>query len=92
MYYAVATQDAVLLYDTQQTGPIAIFHGLHYAGFTDLAWSVFWLVLCLNYELTSSRFRSPDGQSLILSSIDGYCSVVVRYLAASLLCDSWIIS
>ncbi|KAL7418057.1 WD40-repeat-containing domain protein [Mrakia frigida] len=58
MFFAVATQDAVLLYDTQQTGPIAIFVGLHYAGFTDLAWS-------------------PDGQTLILSSIDGYCSVVV---------------
>ena len=58
MFFAVATQDAVLLYDTQQTGPIAVFVGLHYAGFTDLAWS-------------------PDGQTLMLSSIDGYCSVVV---------------
>ena len=38
MYFAVATQDAVLLYDTQQTGPVAVFVGLHYAGFTDLAW------------------------------------------------------
>lgn len=58
MYFAVATQDAVLLYDTQQTSPIAIFVGLHYAGFTDLTWS-------------------PDGQTLLLSSIDGYCTVVV---------------
>ena len=38
LLYAVACQDSVLLYDTQQTGPIAIFRGLHYAGFTDIAW------------------------------------------------------
>jgi chromatin assembly factor 1 subunit B len=38
LLYAVACQDAVLLYDTQQAGPIAIFKGLHYAGFTDIAW------------------------------------------------------
>lgn len=38
LIYAVACQDSVLLYDTQQAGPIAIFRGLHYAGFTDIAW------------------------------------------------------
>ena len=38
LMYAVACQDAVLLYDTQQAGPVAIFKGLHYAGFTDVAW------------------------------------------------------
>ena len=38
LVYAVACQDSVLLYDTQQTGPIAIFRGLHYAGFNDVAW------------------------------------------------------
>jgi chromatin assembly factor 1 subunit B len=38
LLYAVACQDSVLLYDTQQSGPIAIFRGLHYAGFTDVAW------------------------------------------------------
>ena len=38
LLYAVACQDSVLLYDTQQAGPIAIFRGLHYAGFTDVAW------------------------------------------------------
>ncbi|TYJ53349.1 hypothetical protein B9479_006009 [Cryptococcus floricola] len=57
LLYAVACQDSVLLYDTQQAGPIAIFKGLHYAGFTDVAWS-------------------PDGQALLLSSADGYCSMV----------------
>nr|ODN96109.1 chromatin assembly factor 1 subunit B [Cryptococcus depauperatus CBS 7855] len=58
LLYAVACQDSVLLYDTQQAGPIAIFKGLHYAGFTDLAWS-------------------PDGQCLLLTSADGYCSIII---------------
>ncbi|KAI1811844.1 WD40 repeat-like protein [Poronia punctata] len=39
MVYAVATQDAVLLYDTQQTTPICIVSNLHLATFTDLTWS-----------------------------------------------------
>ncbi|PFH61267.1 hypothetical protein XA68_17840 [Ophiocordyceps unilateralis] len=39
MVYAVATQDAVLLYDTQQKTPICVVNNLHCATFTDLAWS-----------------------------------------------------
>ncbi|BFZ54124.1 Chromatin assembly factor 1 subunit [Savitreella phatthalungensis] len=39
MIYAVATQDAVSIYDTQQLTPIAVLSNLHYATFTDLAWS-----------------------------------------------------
>ncbi|TLD17172.1 uncharacterized protein PgNI_00253 [Pyricularia grisea] len=39
MVYAVATQDSVLLYDTQQMTPICIVSNLHCATFTDLAWS-----------------------------------------------------
>lgn len=38
LMFAVAAQDSVLLYDTQQSGPIAIFKGLHYSSFTDVAW------------------------------------------------------
>jgi chromatin assembly factor 1 subunit B len=38
LMFAVAAQDSVLLYDTQQSGPIAIFKGLHYSAFTDVAW------------------------------------------------------
>ncbi|SCZ88209.1 BZ3500_MvSof-1268-A1-R1_Chr10-2g02880 [Microbotryum saponariae] len=57
MIYAVATMDCVYLYDTQQASPIAMFANLHYAPFTDLAWS-------------------PDGQTLVLSAEDGYCTVV----------------
>lgn len=41
MVYAVATQDAVLLYDTQQKTPICIVSNLHCATFTDLAWYAF---------------------------------------------------
>ena len=36
--YAVATQDSVLLYDTQQKTPISVVSNLHCATFTDLAW------------------------------------------------------
>ena len=36
--YAVATQDAVLVYDTQQMTPIAVVSNLHFATFTDLTW------------------------------------------------------
>jgi chromatin assembly factor 1 subunit B len=38
MIYAVATQDTVLLYDTQQMTPICIVSNLHLTTFTDLAW------------------------------------------------------
>jgi chromatin assembly factor 1 subunit B len=41
MIYAVATQDSVFLYDTQQYTPICIVSNLHCATFTDLAWFVF---------------------------------------------------
>lgn len=37
--YAVATQDAVHLYDTQQQKPLCVVSNLHYATFTDLTWS-----------------------------------------------------
>ncbi|KAK3643297.1 Chromatin assembly factor 1 subunit [Elasticomyces elasticus] len=37
--YAVATQDAVHLYDTQQQRPLCIVSNLHYATFTDLSWT-----------------------------------------------------
>lgn len=38
--YAIATQDAVLVYDTQQMTPLIIISNLHFATFTDLAWYV----------------------------------------------------
>jgi hypothetical protein len=45
MVYAVASLDAVLVYDTQQTSPFAYFSNMHYSGITDLAWSDDGLVL-----------------------------------------------
>ncbi|KAF4552993.1 WD domain-containing protein 23 [Elsinoe fawcettii] len=39
MVYAVATQDAVYVYDTQQKQPLCVVSNLHYATFTDLSWT-----------------------------------------------------
>lgn len=36
--YAVATQDAVFVYDTQQQTPICVVSNLHFSTFTDLTW------------------------------------------------------
>ncbi|KAA8894874.1 WD40-repeat-containing domain protein [Sphaerosporella brunnea] len=58
MVYAVATQDAVLIYDTQQQTPLCVVSNLHYAAFTDLTWS-------------------SDGLTLLMTSTDGFCSVVM---------------
>ncbi|KAI8911261.1 WD40-repeat-containing domain protein [Powellomyces hirtus] len=55
--YAVACQDALVIYDTQQLDPLAYISGLHYATLTDLAWS-------------------SDGCTLLMTSTDGFCSVV----------------
>jgi chromatin assembly factor 1 subunit B len=38
MMYAVATEDSVLLYDTQQQTPLCVVSNLHCATFTDLTW------------------------------------------------------
>ncbi|GAB7353675.1 hypothetical protein MBLNU459_g4081t1 [Dothideomycetes sp. NU459] len=53
--YAVATQDSVHVYDTQQAKPLCVVSNLHYATFTDLTWS-------------------NDGQTLLITSSDGFCS------------------
>ncbi|KAF8453112.1 WD40-repeat-containing domain protein, partial [Terfezia claveryi] len=57
MVYAVATQDAVFIYDTHQQTPLCIVSNLHYAAFTDLTWS-------------------SDGLTLLMTSTDGFCSIV----------------
>ncbi|TVY38183.1 putative WD repeat-containing protein [Lachnellula occidentalis] len=57
MIYAAATEDAVLLYDTQQQTPLCIVSNLHCATFTDLTWST-------------------DGQTLLMTSSDGFCSTL----------------
>lgn len=46
--YAVATQDAVLIYDTQQQTPLCVVSNLHFATFTDLSWSSDGLTLIMS--------------------------------------------
>ncbi|RYO90466.1 hypothetical protein DL766_004254 [Monosporascus sp. MC13-8B] len=62
MVYAVATQDSVLLYDTQQTTPLCIVSNLHLTTFTDLAWSSDGLTLLIS---------SSDGFCSTLSFVPG---------------------
>lgn len=57
MVFAVATQDAVYFYDTQNLLPIGSLTNLHYLTITDLCWDY-------------------DGQSIIVSSAEGFCSVI----------------
>jgi hypothetical protein len=38
LVFAVATLDSLIIYDTQRSGPIIIFAGIHYAAITDIAW------------------------------------------------------
>jgi len=38
MIFAVASEDAVLLYDTQQSRPFAYLANLHYHTLSDLTW------------------------------------------------------
>ena len=75
MLYAVVTMDTVTIYDTQQAGPICLMTKLHYDEFTDITWyteNIFYSLINL-----TALYRSPDGQCLILSSRDGYCTAVV---------------
>ena len=40
MIFAVATEDSVLLYDTQQPRPFAFFTNIHYHQLSDITWYV----------------------------------------------------
>ncbi len=55
--FAVATLEAIFVYDTQHHCPLAKAHGLHLSPLTDIAWF-------------------PDGTGLLLSSHDGYVTVI----------------
>lgn len=55
--FAVATQDSIVLYDTQHMMPICLVSNLHYATLTDISWT-------------------HDGLSMVISSSDGFCSLV----------------
>lgn len=62
LIYAVATQDSVLIYDTQQTTPLVLLTNLHYATFTDIAWS---------YDGCTLMLASTDGYCSIVSFENG---------------------
>ena len=78
MLFAVATMDTIAIHDTQQAGPICLLTKLHYDEFTDMSWSVLFLFYLIGDRTYSYPVcRSPDGQCLMLSSRDGYCTIVV---------------
>ncbi|KAH6900284.1 WD40-repeat-containing domain protein [Thelonectria olida] len=74
MVYAVATQDSVLIYDTQQKTPICVVSNLHCATFTDLAWSSDGLTLMIS---------SSDGFCSTLSFSPGELGEVYKGEIAS---------
>ena len=71
--YAVATQDSVLVYDTQQQTPLCVVSNLHFATFTDLTWYVI-QGRRPNLDVWLTVLRASDGLTLIMSSSDGFCS------------------
>lgn len=58
MIFAIATQDSVIIYDTESLQPLGYVSNLHYSTITDLCWD-------------------KDGQSIIVSSADGFCSSII---------------
>ncbi|GJJ14783.1 hypothetical protein Clacol_009051 [Clathrus columnatus] len=77
MLFSIATMDTITVHDTQQTSPICMFSKLHYDEFTDMTWFVICRRLWLFDVLMVSLRRSPDGQCLMLSSRDGFCTIVI---------------
>ncbi|KAJ5524305.1 Chromatin assembly factor 1 subunit B [Penicillium frequentans] len=77
--YAVATQDAILIYDTQQQTPLCVVSNLHFATFTDLTWSDDGLTLLMS---------SSDGFCSTLSFAPGELGQIYTGLAASALSGS----
>lgn len=39
MVFAVASKDSIFIYDTEQSVPISVITGIHFAAITDLSWS-----------------------------------------------------
>ena len=74
MVYAVATQNAIMFYDTQQVAPFGRVSNVHYTGLTDLAWSP-----CGNILLASSS----DGYCSIVSFAPGELGQLYSEEAAS---------
>lgn len=66
MVYAIATQDSVFVYDTQQHNPLAMISSLHYATLTDLAWQVLFMSEFLQDHCCFNRFQLLGRQMEIL--------------------------
>ncbi|KAL1525958.1 hypothetical protein AB1Y20_020784 [Prymnesium parvum] len=56
--WAVATIDAVIMYDSQHQEPLLAASNIHLAAISDIAWL-------------------PTGDGLIVSSMDGYCTLIL---------------
>ncbi|CDS09776.1 hypothetical protein LRAMOSA02453 [Lichtheimia ramosa] len=52
LLYAVASQEAIYIYDTQQSKPLCVVSGMHFAPITDVSWS---------HDGTMLAFSSADG-------------------------------
>ncbi|KAL1304086.1 hypothetical protein AAFC00_000521 [Neodothiora populina] len=70
LVYAVATQDAIHVYDTQQAKPLCVVSNLHYATFTDLTWSNDGLTLLIT---------SSDGFCSCLTFVPGELGAVYHH-------------
>ena len=77
MVYAVATQNAIMFYDTQQVAPFGRVSNVHYTGLTDLTWSP-----CGNILFASSS----DGYCSIVTFAPG--EIGAHYVSDSPLVDS----
>lgn len=66
LIYAVATQNAIMFYDTQQAAPFARVSNVHYTGLTDLTWSP-----CGSIVIASSS----DGYCSIITFSEGELGV-----------------
>ncbi|KAJ5888284.1 hypothetical protein N7495_008325 [Penicillium taxi] len=80
MVYAVATQDAVLVYDTQQQTPLCIVSNLHFATFTDLTWSTDGLTLIMSSTdgFCSTLAFAPEELGQIYKGVTGPNSVTTN--------------
>lgn len=62
MILAIATKDSIYIYRTDELSPIIVLKGMHLATLTDLCWT---------------SLSEDDSIVLVISSTDGFCSVVV---------------
>lgn len=69
LIYAVATQDGVYIYDTQQARPICVITGMHFAPITDLTWS---------QDGTVLAFSSADGYCSAVVFEDGELGTIME--------------